>query len=156
MQTEHREIAMINKVDATTAVRPRIRFSHEDSALAKYLTKQIEALSSTKSQREIAAEMGYDKPNIISMFKRGETKVPLDRIPSLAKALHVDPAHLFRLALEQHNPEISKVIDQVFGNVVTDNEMKVIKKIRDITHNTDPSPPVGYVKKLEELYGKSK
>jgi hypothetical protein len=28
--------------------------------------------------------------------------VPLDKIPLLAKALGVDPAHMFRLALEQY------------------------------------------------------
>ncbi|MGZ9053126.1 MAG: helix-turn-helix domain-containing protein [Rhodoplanes sp.] len=65
------------------------------------MNKQITAISGVKSQREIAAELGYERPNIISMMKRGETKLPLDKVPALAKALHVDPAHLFRLALEQ-------------------------------------------------------
>ena len=38
------------------------------------------------------------------MFKRGEVKVPLNKIPLLAKAINADPAHLFRLALEQYWP----------------------------------------------------
>jgi len=42
--------------------------------VAKYLDKQIDALKGVKTQREIALEAGYDKPNIISMFKRGEAK----------------------------------------------------------------------------------
>lgn len=51
---------------------------YSETSMARYLTKQIDALSGIKNQREIAAEIGYDKPNMISMFKRGETKVPLD------------------------------------------------------------------------------
>ena len=53
---------------------------------------------SDKTQREIAAECGFDKPNIITMFKNGSTKVPLNRIGALAKALDADPAHMLRLA----------------------------------------------------------
>src|SRR5580704_11911538 len=80
------------------------------SSIAKYLDKQIDALKGVKTQREIAAEIGYDKPNMISMFKHAEVKAPLDKIPSLAKALHVDPAHLFRLALEQYWPTLGPAI----------------------------------------------
>jgi len=41
------------------------------SSIAKYLDKQIEALKSVKTQRQIAADIGYEKPNIVSMFKLG-------------------------------------------------------------------------------------
>jgi hypothetical protein len=58
-----------------------------DSAVAKYIDKKIDELKGVKTQREIAAEIDYDKPNMISMFKRGEARVPLDKIPLLAKAL---------------------------------------------------------------------
>ena len=58
-----------------------------DSAIAKYIDKKIDELKGEKTQREIAAEIGNDKPNLISMFKRGESKVPLEKIPLLSKAL---------------------------------------------------------------------
>ena len=109
--------------------------------MAHYLTKRIEALSGIKNQREIAAEIGYDKPNMISMFKRGETKVPLDKIPLLAKALHVDPAHLFRLAMEQQWPGMKAVVDEIFNNIASDNETaSLLKPWREITKERDPSP----------------
>lgn len=142
------------KSPETSTVRPRLRFTHEDSAIAKYLTKQIDAISHVKSQREIAAEIGYDKANIISMFKRGETKVPLDRVPALAKALFVDPAHLFRLALEQQYPEVHKSVKDIFGHVVTANEFALIQKLRKVTKDEDPPPPKGVEKRLEEIYSK--
>src|SRR5277367_3924605 len=93
-------------------VKPGMPFA--DSAIAKYLDKQIDALKGVKTQREIATEIGYDKPNMISMFKRGETKIPLDKIPLLAKAVGADAAHLFRLALEQYWLDLKATIDEVF------------------------------------------
>ena len=57
-----------------------------DSAIAKYIDKKIDELKGVKTQREIAAEVGYEMPNIISMFKRGESKVPLQKIPLLSQS----------------------------------------------------------------------
>src|SRR6478672_9227328 len=85
---------------------PPKNYPFAETKLAKYLTTQIDAISHEKSQRDIATEIGYEKPNMISMFKRGEAKVPLDKIPALAEALHVDPAHMLRLAFEQYWPDL--------------------------------------------------
>lgn len=40
-------------------------------------------------QREFALSIGYDKPNIFSMFKRGYTKVPLNKAVPFANALGI-------------------------------------------------------------------
>lgn len=141
----------MTKKTAHETVRPILKFPHEDSAIAVYLTKQIEALSGVKSQREIAYEVGYEKPNIISMLKRGETKVPLDKVPALAKALHVDPAHLFRLALEQHSPQLAKIYQQIVGYTVTENEFELIDKIRQLTKNTDPKFSAAQLRQIKEI-----
>ena len=126
---------------------------HAETPLAQYLTKQIDALSGIKTQREIAAELGYDKPNMISMLKRGETKVPLDKIPALAKALHVDPAHLFRLAMEQQWPGMKAVVDEVFKNIASDNETDtLLKPWREITKERDPSPTSRAAEILERAF----
>ena len=114
---------------------------YAETPIAQYFTKQIDALSGVKTQREIAAEIGYDKPNMISLLKRGETKVPLDKIPALAKALHVDPAHLFRLAMEQQWPGMKAVVDEIFKNSASDNKTEtLLKPWREITKERDPSP----------------
>lgn len=124
---------------ATDPVKPGMPYA--GATMAKYLTAQIYALSGQKTQREIAQEIGYDKPNMISMFKRGETKVPFDKIPLLAKALHVDPAHLFRLAMEQQWPRLKNTVDAIFKNVASDNEAEIfLKKWRERTQDRDPSP----------------
>jgi transcriptional regulator with XRE-family HTH domain len=110
-----------------------------NSRAALFLTRQIEAISNQKTQREIAAEAGFDKPNMISMMKRGESRIPWNRVPALAKALHVDPAHLFRLMLESYWPDHEETAYQIFPNrIVTKNEMGIIQALREITDNTDP------------------
>ena len=113
-----------------------------DSAIARYLDKQIDSLKGVKTQREIAAEIGYDKPNLISMFKRGETKIPLDKIPLLAKAVGADASHLFRLALDQYWPGLKPTIDEIFERqMASKNETEVfLHKWRAATGNVDPAP----------------
>jgi len=49
------------------------------------------------------------------MFKRGEAKVPLDKVPILARALNVDPALLFCLAVEQYWPGGAEAVARIFG-----------------------------------------
>lgn len=107
------------------------------SKIAIYLTKQIDALQGQKNQREIANEIGYEKPNMISMFKRGEAKVPIDKIPLLAKAIHVDPAHLFRLAMEQYWPDMNDAVKSALGNVVSAEEYKFAQMIRSKIKDMD-------------------
>jgi len=112
---------------------------YADMPLAQYLSKQIDVqVSMGRNQRLIAQEIGYEKPNMISMFKRGETKVPLDKIPALAKALNVDPAFMFKLAIQQYWPEMGQAIAEIFGTILTRNETKMIELIRRLTKGSDP------------------
>jgi hypothetical protein len=147
------ETNMAEKADGIGKPRPRLPQPYEHTALAKYLFTQIEAISSMKTQREIAAEAGYDRPNIISMFKRGEMKVPLDRVGALAKALHVDPGHMMRLALDQSYPELGPVFRSIFGHTVTDNEFAIIEVIRKASENTNPGVSTALKSQLEDIFG---
>src|ERR1700733_11682805 len=142
-----------------TTKKPGMPFA--DSAIAKYIDKKIDELKGVKTQREIATEIGYDKPHLISMFKRGEARVPLDKIPLLAKALGVDPAHLFRLALEQYWPDRGEIITKLFGRLASENEEEILlKHWRAATRNTDPETTVrielAVSKMNESLWGKPK
>jgi transcriptional regulator with XRE-family HTH domain len=130
-----------------------------DSAIAKYIDKKIDELKGVKTQREIAAEVGYEMPNIISMFKRGESRVPLDKIPLLSKALGVDPAHMFRLALEQYWPNRGDIIAKLFGRLASENEEEILlKPWRTATRNADPEMTVkiqvAVTKMIESVWGK--
>ena len=116
-------------------------------------------MKGVKTQREIAQEAGYEMPNIISMFKRGESRVPLNKIPLLSKALGVDPAHMFRLALEQYWPNRGDIIEKLFGRLASENEEEILlKQWRTATRNADPETSVkiqvAVTKMIESLWGK--
>lgn len=120
--------------------------------IAEYISRRIDQLASKKTQKEIAKEIGYDKPNIISMWKAEDTKVPIDKIPALAKVLDVDPANLFRLALKQYWPEDAKIIADLFGAVVSQNELAILETIRKATKNADPTLTPAMAAKLKEIF----
>lgn len=91
-----------------------------------------------KTQREIAEACGFETPNVITMFKKGQMKVPLDRVGSLAKALDVDPAHLLRLSLQEYLPETWNAIEEILhSTVLTKNELELVRKYRQVTGDSD-------------------
>lgn len=108
------------------------------SALVMFLAKQLDELKGDTTLREIAVKLGYSQGNIISMFKSGECKIPLEKVPALAEALDVDVAHLMRLGLEQYWPDKMNVITEVFSRMVTANEMAFLMEVRKLTNHADP------------------
>ena len=126
---------------ATTAKpRPGVK----PTRLSNYLAKQIDALAGIKSQREIAYELGYDKGNIVSMWKTGEAKFPLHKLPDLARVLHIDLGFLLRLAVEQYFDEdnSNKIawdeLSRTLDRVISSNEMEIIQYIRKVSGDSDP------------------
>ncbi len=98
---------------------------------------------SDKTQREIAAECGFETPNIITMFKNGSTKVPLNRIGALAKALDADPAYMLRLAMREYMPDTWDAIEDILqSTVLTANELKLVRAYREVTGDNDADPEV--------------
>jgi transcriptional regulator with XRE-family HTH domain len=106
----------------------------------EFIAAQLDiAKSMGKTQRDIAEAVGYEKPNPINMMSKGTMKVPLDKVPALAKALNVDAGFLFRLALNEQWPEAAEAIAQIFGTPLTKNEKEIIEFIRGVSKNSDPS-----------------
>ena len=104
--------------------------------LARYLAHQM-SFGEVK-QKDIAEALGYENANIVSMFKKGLTKVPIEKVPALAKALNLDPAHLMMLALREYMPEAFAAIQKTMGHAVTDNEFDLITEVRKATRDVDP------------------
>lgn len=80
-------------------------------------------------QTEIAEALGYDPPNIISMFKTGRTMVPIEIIPKLAGLLGVSELYFMELALEAYHPTLWMVIERAFGKLVSENEIDIVDVI---------------------------
>ena len=81
--------------------------------------------------------------------------MPLDRVPSLAKALEVDPAYLMRLALDQAvGATAAKAIGDIFGTPVTSNERGWLVELRDASDNSDPRLTSRARTALRGIFGK--
>ena len=104
------------------------------------------------TQREIAAKLGYEKQNVISMFKTGQTKVPVNKIGPLARILRVDAVWLLRRALREYQPNLWEALEDTLGPRVTANEVEILTALRAATDDTDPklNGPAAKVK-VEEL-----
>lgn len=80
----------------------------EVSRAASFLSAAIDCSGLT--QRQIALQAGFSRPNFISMMKSGETKIPISRVPGLAKACGFTARELLEIVLSEDHPEIWEVI----------------------------------------------
>lgn len=128
---------------------------YQNTATAKLIADRVRDLSHRKTQAEIASEAGFANANMMTFLKNGRNKVPLDRVPSLAKALEVDPAYLMRLALDQAvGPTAAKAINEIFGTPATENERGWLNELRDASDNTDPRLTARSRAALRGVFGK--
>lgn len=112
---------------------------YADTRLAKFLETRLLELKHKKTEAEIAEEVGFVNPNMVTMIKKGATKLPIDRVPALAKALESDFALLLRLALEQsEGSTAAAAIYEIIGQPISKNEMTWISEIREASGDTDP------------------
>ena len=128
---------------------------YSGTRLAKFIETRVLELRPRKSQIEIATEAGYVNPNVLAMIKNGSTKLPLDRVPSVAKALECDPKLLFKLALEQLGGATTAVaVEAIFGTIVTRNEVAWLEEIRDASGHSDPALTSRSRTALRAVFGK--
>jgi len=121
---------------ASTKRRPTPK---QKITVAEYLTKQIELCG--KPQHEIASEAGFNKPNIITMLKQGKTKLPIAKIGPMARSLGVDPVYLFRLCMQEYEPETWAALEETIFKrpVITENEFEIIQVMRE---SNVPNPKI--------------
>jgi len=119
----------------------RSKASLPGSSSAALIVQRIEALinGSWKTQRQLAAELGYDKPNIITMFKQGSTRLPAGKVALLAAATGGDPVELMRLWLEEYEPDLLAAIEQYQSLLLTMREREWIAGLRQ--RFPDGAPP---------------
>lgn len=58
------------------------------------------------------------------------TRIPLYRVPALAKACGVDPAVFLRITMMEYMPEVWEVISANAGEVFSKEEREVLEKFR--------------------------
>lgn len=98
--------------------------------VAQFLTYHIER--NYRTQREIAMDIGYTKPNIITMFKQGLTKLPLEKIGIVAEVLEIDPGVLFYKVMSEYMPETLLSLKPILQALeLSDEEVELIKFYRE-------------------------
>ena len=128
---------------------------YQNTPAARLIADRIRDLSHRKTQGEIASEVGFPNANMMTLLKQGRNKVPIDRVPSLAKALEIDPALLMRLALDQAvGATAAKAITDIFGSPVTENERGWLDEIHDASDNQDPRLTARARVALRGIFGK--
>jgi len=121
--------------------------------MAKFVGDRIEELKGVRSQRDISEIVGYNTPNMITMIKQGDVKVALDRVAAFAKALDVDAAELYRLAMEQfYSTETIKELFSIVGYSLSENEKGFVRIIREASKGSVPAPTPTLERKIREIF----
>lgn len=90
------------------------------------------------SNVDLAERLNYAKPNVIAMMRNGSMKVPLNKIPAIAKALRIDQIALLQYALTAYMPELWETLKEVLNDrLMTRNEAAVLELLRQATDGRD-------------------
>lgn len=104
------------------------------SELAQLVTTRLEEIGGRKNQRDVSEEVGFPTANMISLIKSGATKLALDRVEKMAKALEIDLSVLMLPALRQfYSTETIAAIRDAFAP--TEAETKTEREILAIARN---------------------
>ena len=132
-----------------------MKHPHADTKLAKFIQKRIDELRGHKSQADIAAQAGFTNANFLSMLKSGSSKLPIDRVSDLARALDSDPANVLRLALEQQlGPVAARAVSELLGTPLSKNEREWIEELRNASDELDPRVTRKSRDTLRTIFGK--
>lgn len=98
------------------------------SNVARFIARRIEETG--QLQKDIAMKCGFERPNIITMFKQGLTRLPLDKVGPMAKALETDPVQLLKMCLEEYQPATWKAIAPYMETALTKDELRLLTALR--------------------------
>ena len=114
--------------------RPQLSANTGQSyALAEWINENINELSGM-TNAEIAADLGYERGNIVAMWRTGKTRIALKPLSGIARLTKTPLEFLFKLWCEQYTREkgvrAQPYLDML-SRIVTPAEFKHIQSIRD-------------------------
>lgn len=119
---------------ATYGIRAKIMNQDQEKEgkmrVASFLERRLE--TSKLSQKEIAKMCEFPSPNIITMFKQGLSKIPIEKTVKLAKALDVDRVEFFKLLMSSYRPKEYEVIVEIMGDPINESERAVVNLLREV------------------------
>lgn len=109
------------------------------------LISQLETAQATQklTDQQLCEAVGFEREIALTLIKAGTMKMPLTKIPALAKALKLDAAGLMRTALSESDPELSAAIEEVFNPLhLSATEMNLVKHLRMLSGGQAGTPVV--------------
>ena len=91
----------------------------------------------------MASRLGYDKGNVITMIKRGEMALPLNKVTELADVMEVSEDLVFELALLDRDPTLLQLFRRMKARQqVTPPEQRLLEHCRKLSADRAWSPIV--------------
>lgn len=92
---------------------------------------------------ELAQRIGYDSGRVIAMVKSGAMRLPINKVAPIAHALGFDAVLVFRAVLNEHNPELLSVIEDILEPLhLTREERRMICHLREVCGEREVKPLV--------------
>jgi len=105
--------------------------SHNTSGRDKFAALVDDAISfSELTEQELAARLGYPNANVIKLFRKGITRVPLDKVVPIARLLQIDPGDLMREWYRAYYPAGLIDIEEQIAPLLTADEKSWIGGLR--------------------------
>lgn len=119
------------------------------SKIAEYLKQKIK--QSKEKHHVLAEKCKYKHPNNIAMITSGRSKVALNKIPLFSKALNIDEAELFNMALKEYEPEVYELLNR-HSITASNTEKELIILYRNIVNMPDSVISDRNLKRLAEVF----
>lgn len=105
-----------------------------------YVAEFIDGLLNNRglTDVEVARQLGYENPKVVRLMREGQVKIPLEKVPALADMVDVARDVLMNICLQEYMPGFVELFLRCYGPV-SDNEVEILKVIREITGDSDPS-----------------
>jgi predicted DNA-binding transcriptional regulator AlpA len=113
----------------------------ETPALATFLVEHQARLE--KSDEDMAEALGFSRASIYTLIKEGKMKLPISKVPLLARALDVPASDVLTVVLTEYEPESMEVIRKTWKPIqLTANEKKLVTAYRSLAGDQDVEPVV--------------
>ncbi|MEB0114533.1 hypothetical protein QN397_24950 [Variovorax sp. RTB1] len=88
------------------------------------------------SDEYLAMALDYQQSNVVTLIKNGTMRLPLIKVPALAKVLCVDAQVVLQLAMAETTPGLYEMIEQIVNPLaLREHEVGLIKHCRKLAGN---------------------
>ena len=86
------------------------------------------------SHQQVCDELGIEREIVLTLILQGSMRLPLTKLPALAKFLDLDAMDLLRTALPEMSPGLLEVVEGIFNPLkLTTAEVNLIHHLRKLS-----------------------